>query len=570
MEKTRIASVNGKYATDIKGRRLEIISNLNVFPGSLVFTDSKYIYGYDLTDDGYSYLGGKPKEFLPLFIHNRDFEKDFCFVYAEGKTGWEPSESYVYGFRNNDSNDFIWWYSHPYQFNAGSTAYAIRGSYATGKLYNAKGEVVKNIANRTFLTYDKALGLCWQKGSICQTFDAVAGQNALVKNIDYTSERIGSHWKYTYSIGSLQHYYDSSIEIQIAVSNQGAADISNLRIVHGKKLNEEEEIPLASIVQQMVQDAKNRIQLKNIEILLDNNHLEEDAYPYGLPDVDIYSYCLGTNTTVLDEYGRQYYDELGVLPVDNDAAQGAVPGLDLNQLAEDATGEYFYNLYQNDARVVHRLRTLPDGSVEFYMNLRGCYLCYGYWTDLNPDAGDEYVPVPTANAWKWESGNVDSGSFRAGYDGSLDFWYKVTMTGGSTSIACVKDMWDFLGDTRYFADDYVFVQTALDDGTLYHKGNVIGKWSWVKDVIPVGNNMAVVFGIGIDEHGYSENHMYKVYKNGAVVFAQALDWSYHDGTEHNYIDGYPMNYSYTLASDLTVFAANFNACRNIPYYSIDV
>lgn len=560
MYKTRIVSISGRTAVDVNGRQLQICSNATLFPGCSVYTDGVYIYGWnwEYTNNRKQLRKKRVVGTLPLYFYADD---NNGFAMALPQSDWTLPSTYEYGHQSKfDTDTMFCWYGRPYQFHAGNNVYALRGSYSNPSLYDADGNVLNvDVSKRLYLTHDRDLGMCWQKGGLSQTFATWCATQ--FQKIEHDSEwdwHGGSHYKYTYYTSSYSWTYGGNNDIQCAIGN---ADITDLKVLYdnGGVIN------LNAVVQQLLADALVLLKQKQAAAVDLRGLDHADVYPTSLPDPVIVGHWLGTNVSVVDDI---FNGEHKVYPVDPDSGQGGNPLVDAKSIAYNATGYRLSSDYDHDCRVVHNFRKVGN-SVEFYLNLRAIYRCYGYKEMLDYDPVNEYTPAATADSWLWCAGSIDSNGQFNEYptDGELDIWYKITITNGSASFQRIKTPWAFTQHTRAFDNDYIWTQTAQNAGYIMHKTvRLPGNWLWVRDILQLGDNKILV--VGTYEDDGADLSVIALYQNDAFISYTEL-YGFFRQEGQGMFDGAPYNPNFNLISSIKKFKTQYEALINVPYYTLD-
>lgn len=588
MFKTKIIAVDGETATDIQGNKYKIISNITIFPGSTVFTDGKVIYGWEWNHSGRPFmLSKKQVSCLPLFYYANQSKNAWAMVPLAQP--WTLPSKFDYGFINLNWSTFEYWYSRPYQFNAGNKPYAFRGTYSDPLMYDSKGNIINapdewDISKRIFLLYDKNAGFVWQKGSICQRFGTYGRSqyNYTAYNVEWIVTDSPPYLvrKRTYYTGTYNWRYNGITQVgsmQCAVS--GNSDLTDLQIIYGVDSTHEHSISLYPILQQILNDARSYLNTKQTQAVTAAGKSVSDAYPVSLPTPVIHGFWLGNNISAV---GDIIHGEHFTYPIDADAGQGGNPLVDADSIAYNATGEHLSPTYASDCRVIHDFRMLDADTIEFYVNLRGLYTCYGYHgMVIDPDESDIiYEPAATANSWQWEFGYLDdSGNFVDSYtsstiSGQMDFWYKITIINGAASFQKVKTNWNFYQNDKTFGK-YHWLQTAVNVGYITNndtQSRISGNWTWVKEIIPLSNNGILVFGsMNFAAEGENDDIAPAVahYQNDSLVSAERLEAQYYNSAGLRSFVGLPVNPNYSIVADMDLFKKQYEKLINDPYYDLD-
>jgi len=576
-KRVKVAGISGNSVITADGQRLRIIGN--AMPGGYVYTDGVVAYGYSLPGTIIKKPAKKAQLTLPLFCYANKYDNGY-FVSTFKKDCKNAITQY--GHEDSEINTMFCWYGRPYQFHAGNNVYALRGNYSNPSLYDADGNVLNvDVSKRLYLTHDRDLGFCWQKGGLCQTFSTWFSTQ--FQKIEYDREwdwHGGSHYIYTFYVTDKQWNYDYDdidyYDIQCAIGN---ADITDLKVLYDNGV-----INLNPIVQQLLADALVLLKQKQAAAVDLRGLDPANAYPTTLPDPVIIGYWLGTNVSVVDDI---FNGEHNTYPIDPDAGQGGNPLVDAKSVAYNATGHSLSGAYDYDCRVIHNLRKIGNG-IEFYLNLRGIYSCYGYDTlsadKLDYDPVNEYTPAATADSWLWCRGSI-------GRDGQfdnfpvcaeIDFWYKVTITNGSASFQRIyaknnqsvyKMLWSFTQHTREFDNDYTWTQTALNTGYIVHKTEQLpGNWLWVRDILQLGDNKVLVVGTYSWIETKEDETEVTVTKQGIALYEKDKFVSFAElyvFWSEKFLDGKPYNPNFDLITSIKKFKSQYEALINVPYYELD-
>lgn len=560
-KRVKVAGVSGNTVITADGQRLRIIGN--AMPGGYVYTDGVVAYGYSLPGAIIKKPQKQAQLTLPLFCYANKYN-DGYFV-STFKKDWKSAIT-QYGHENSEIDTMFCWYGRPYQFRAGNNVYALRGSYSNPSLYDSDGNPVNtDVAKRLYLTHDKTLGMCWQKGGLCQLFSTWCATQ--FQKIEHDSEwdwHGGSHYIYTYYTSSYSWTYGRNNDIQCAIGN---ADVTDLKVLY----DDGGVINLNPIVQRLLADALVLLKQKQAAAVDLRGLDPADVYPTSLPDPVIVGYWLGTNVSVVDDI---FNGEHKVYPVDADSGQGGNPLVDAKSIAYNATGYWLSSDYDYDCRVVHNLRKIGD-SIEFYLNLRAIYRCYGYDETLDYDPVNEYTPAATVDSWLWCAGSIDSnGQFNQfPTDGELDIWYKITITNGSAAFQRVKTPWAFTQHTRTFDNDYTWTQTAQNTGYIMHKAEQLpGNWLWVRDILQLSDNKVLVVGTYSWVETKEDNTEVTVTKPGIALYEKDKFVSFAElyvFWADKFLGGKPYNPNFDLITSIKKFKSQYEALINVPYYELD-
>ena len=365
--------------------------------------------------------------------------------------------------------------------------------------------------------------------------------------------------------------------MQCAVS--GSSDLTDLQIIYGVDSTHEHSISLFPIMQQILNDAISYLNTKQSQAVTAAGKSVSDAYPVALPTPAIHGFWLGNN---ISPVGDIINGEHFTYPIDSDAGQGGNPLVDADSIAYSATGKHLSANYAFDYRVIHDFRMLDTDTIEFYVNLRGLYTCFGYHSMvIDPtESNIIYDPAATANSWQWEFGYLDdSGAFVDEYtstkhSGQIDFWYKITIVNGSVSFQKVKTNWNFYQNEKTFGK-YHWLQTAVNVGYITNNdthSRLSGNWTWVKEVIPLSNNGLLVFGsMNFAAAGEDDDIAPAVahYQNDSLVSVERLEAQYYDSAGLRSFVGLPVNPNYSIVADIDLFKKQYEKLINEPYYDLD-
>lgn len=538
MYKVTISKVDGRYAYDINGNRLRIISNLQVYPGCKVFTDGLVIYGYHNTMSGGSQAPSVP---VTIPLYHWDYDDNATLyrdkLYMDTLYYWTKTLTDVrggYGMAVKGvfpPNVGPLWPGRPPFFNSRRHLYSLRGSWENPVLYTFKGDEPVNVpGKRLFLANDEHENFFWQTGDYCETALEItgrtfpwieyAGSNTYVKNIHNFSGQA-----YTYSLKS-----------------SGLRDLS---LVFGDTLISEHTVDICGIVDDILAGIAGEI-----KTLQDNSiPAGEPTTPYYEAPPDPYLLAFGLCSWKENEVLGVYPAESDALndspPCDSDSAKGGCPLYNVSTAFGDTAGVNF--------RVIRRPHLLDDGSVQFRLGVRGCYAWFPYVETMNP--GTYYnPPSPAGGSYLWEPRwmrYVGEWLITVPYDGRQygapvlteifrSFWSEMP-SGGADSHHLFDTIYNsfteqYVGgyEVNYVPDpdnDFVytctFVRKFPDDVTItiplqftgsrdsYHVETMPMRWLFQYD----GKTVILVSENSIEEYSYHDMFVVKTTSTGATILA---------------------------------------------------
>lgn len=629
MYKTIITGVAGREATDTEGRHLQIISNVQVYPGAVVYTDGKVIYGYDIPATQ-EYIRRTKEEITADIVFFGVQNEGGMYAFNVTGSMIAPFNLFRTGIPAvtipAPPDDLIpWWSGRPPYFNSNGKAFSIRGSYNTATVYGT-GQTAWQLSNKNLngaLLLDATdTHMVWQMGNYCETWETIQARRFSYAtrteeyDDDYELERIVYNWvndaeddtPATYDVTTIYDAQDNeyATEQEATPTFSQTGNHNDLRIVI---TTHDGETVDTIYMRSAIRDILSLIMSEVTSMQYSNPPagFPQRLYPPDPPAPVLLSYALGY-VPVQYGYGNPY----GVMSDSGGENQKAVPYLWLNVPADMATGyggnpmEYIdwsdiddyseagirplfgWGGLGNDWRLIRNV-DYSNGVLSYDLLVKARLIAnlptYAVLDETVPDPdpsdpdvhgvetdppmrGDVTMRNPHEIIYQGYyhiTGNTITQTARYIFNNNINRWY-------------LPEPPEYTIDDEYYMSDveeprkggsYTWGRYSWDVQTrsLKYNGTDTGDtYDFVKKVIQTDGGDIVLAVENTNPYGMVHPQGYiYIYKDGRRIYSIVPWWRADDEETSDYV----VNDVFNTIRDIGLYTGLDSALANIPYYSAD-